>query len=322
MSFALSILLIPLAIFALLLLGGCIWTAALSRKAEKLVPRLGQMQPVRGGAIHYLDLGPRDAPPVVLIHGLSGQLQHFTYGIAPLLEKQWRVIVLDRPGCGYSERDHDKLAALPEQARMIHECLDALQIENPVLVGHSLGGAVALAMALERPERTAALALISPLTHRQPDEMNAFRGLDVSSVPLRHLIGHTIAAPLAQRTAVTVLTEVFRPETWPEDFLARGGGALGLRPKGFIAASADYMEAVGNILSQEQRYANELKTPGGVLFGAEDNLLPPESQGKVMTAFGLHYEAVPGRGHMLPITAPELCADFIWRVADRAANAA
>jgi len=316
MSILLSILLIPLVMIALLLIGAAIWTTMLSRKVEALVPRVGQMQKVRGGAIHYLDLGPREAPAVVLIHGLSGQLQHFTYGVSPLLEKDYRVIVLDRPGCGYSERDSDSLAALPEQARMIYQCLDALGVQNPVLVGHSLGGAVALAMALARPQQTRALALISPLTHTQPDEMDAFRGLDVASPLLRRLIGHTIAAPMAQRTAITVLTEVFRPETWPDDFLARGGGALGLRPKGFISASADYMEAMGGIKSQQGLYAEGLKTPGGVLFGAKDNLLPPDDQGQKMRAFGLHFESVPERGHMLPITAPGLCADFIRRVAE------
>ncbi|MDK3018944.1 alpha/beta fold hydrolase [Pseudodonghicola flavimaris] len=317
MPILLILLLIPVAILALLLLGAALWTASLARMAERLVPRPGQMQKVRGGAIHYVESGNSDAPAVVLIHGLSAQLQHYTYGIVPLLEQQFRVIALDRPGCGYSERDHDTLAALPEQAKMIWEALDALGVETPLLVGHSLGGAVALAMALERPGAASGLALISPLTHRQPEEMDAFRGLDVPSAALRRLIGYTIAAPLAQRTATTVLTEVFRPEAWPDDFLARGGGALGLRPKGFISASADYMAANDGILAQEGRYADELKTPGGVLFGAEDNLLPPDTQGRPMMRYGLHYEAAPGRGHMLPITAPGLCADFIQRMAAR-----
>lgn len=310
-----TILLVPLLLLALLLLAAWLWTLYLGRNVTALVPRAGRMQPVRGGAIHYVDSGRRDAPAVVLIHGLSGQLQHFTYGVADLLKDDFRVIALDRPGCGYSERDSDELAALPEQARMIGECLDALGVENPVLVGHSLGGAVALALALERPRQIRALALIAPLTHQQPETIDAFRGLDIASPLLRRLIGHTIAVPMAQKTATTVLREVFLPEPWPEDFLTRGGGALGLRPKGFISASADFMAANVGILPQQARYATELTTPGGVLFGANDNLLSPDGHGQAMTAFGLHFEAVPERGHMLPITAPELCADFISRMA-------
>lgn len=294
------------------------WTRHLGRNVETLVPQAGQLRPVPGGAIHHVDLGPRGAPAVVLIHGLSGQLQHFTHGVAPLLEQEFRVIALDRPGCGYSTRDGDERAALPEQARMIWALLDELEVARPVLVGHSLGGAVALAMALERPEQAGALALISPLTHPPTEEAGVFQGLAVRSALMRRVIGHTIAVPAARRTAAKVLEEVFRPEPCPEDFLTRGGGALGLRPKGFIAASADYMAANAGIAALQARYADELTAPGGVLFGAEDAVLDPVQHGTPMEGFGLSVETLPDRGHMLPITAPAPCADFIRRMAARA----
>ena len=313
-----NVLIIVILLIAALVAGLVLRTRYLGRDVEKLVPQAGQIRPVDGGAIHYVDLGPREAPVLVLIHGLSGQLQHFTYGVTDLLAQDYRVIALDRPGCGYSSRDSDALAALPEQARMIWALLDALGVERPVLVGHSLGGAVSLAMALERPEGVGALALIAPLTHPQGDEIAAFKGLDVPSPLLRRIIAHTLAVPMAQRTAVAVLNQVFAPEPWPEDFLARGGGSLGLRPKAFIAASTDYMAANTGIEAQAPRYADELKTPGGVLFGAGDNLLPPAQHGAPMEAFGLSCETVAERGHMLPITAPDICADFIRRMAAKA----
>lgn len=308
-------LLLSIALAILILLAAAhLWTRYLARDVEKLVPRAGLVRPVRGGAIHYVDLGPRDAPPLVLIHGLSGQLQHFTYRLAGLLQDDYRVIALDRPGCGYSSRDGDHRAALSEQARMIGEALDGIGIENPVLVGHSLGGAVALAMALDRPEKTRALALLCPLTHPQTDPPEVFKGLDVASPAMRRLIGNTIAVPLASRTAAAVLEEVFRPEPCPEDFLDRAGGALGLRPAGFVTASADYVAANRDIPGQSARYETELKTPGGILYGAEDAVLSPDRQGQPMTAFGLSWETLPERGHMVPITAPEACADFIRRI--------
>jgi len=315
MSIAITVLALLIVAVAALLAVALLWTRHLGRDVETLVPQAGQVQPVPGGAIHFVDLGPRDAPVVVLIHGLSGQLQHFTYGVTDLLTDEFRVIALDRPGCGYSTRDSDDLAALPEQARMIWALLDALGVERPVLAGHSLGGAVALAMAMERAAQTAALALICPLTHRQTGEIEAFKGLEVASPLLRRVIGHTLAVPMAQRTAAEVLEQVFRPEPCPEDFLVRAGGALGLRPRAYIAASADYVAANATISAQQARYAAELKTPGGVLFGAEDNLLPPDRHGAPMTAFGLGHETVAGGGHMLPITAPLACADFIRRMA-------
>ncbi|TDK43833.1 alpha/beta fold hydrolase [Antarcticimicrobium luteum] len=313
-----SILIALILLIAAALAALAAWTRYLGRDVERLVPREGRMQPVPGGAIHYVDLGPREAPVVVLIHGLSGQLQHFTYGVTGLLEQDYRVIALDRPGCGYSTRDSDELAALPEQARMIWALLDALGVGRAVLAGHSLGGAVALAMALERPGQVAALALICPLTHAQGNDIPAFKGLEVASPLLRRAIAHTIAVPMARRTAAAVLEMVFRPDPCPEDFLSRGGGALGLRPKAFIAASADYMAANAGITAQQLRYATDLNTPGGVLFGEADNLLPPDRHGAPMAAHGLGYEEMAGRGHMLPITAPAACADFIRRMAAKA----
>ncbi|MEO1689515.1 MAG: alpha/beta hydrolase, partial [Pseudomonadota bacterium] len=111
---------------------------------------------------------------------------------------------------------------------------------------------------------------------------------------------------------------VFAPEPWPEDFLSHGGGALGLRPKGFITASADMTAVPGAIVPQVARYAEELKTPGGVLYGAKDHVLDPKVHGEPMAAFGLDYEALAGKGHMIPMTEPEACADFIRRMAAKA----
>lgn len=314
----LTILIILFLLIAGPLAAAVLRSRALGREAERLVPQAGEIQPVPGGTIHFVDLGPRDAPVVVLIHGLSGQLQHFTYGVADLLTDDFRVIALDRPGCGYSTRDSDKGAALSQQAQMIWAFLDKLEVDRPVLVGHSLGGAVALAMALERPDQAHALALIAPLTHEQGEESAAFKGLAVASPLKRRMIAHTIAVPMAQRSAAAVLAQVFSPEPCPEDFLVRGGGALGLRPKAFIAASADFMAANTGIAAQQARYATALKTPGGVLFGAADSLLSPARHGAAMERYGLKCEQVAGGGHMLPITVPEICAAFIRRMAAKA----
>jgi pimeloyl-ACP methyl ester carboxylesterase len=309
-----GVVLLILALLLVAILALVLRTRALAAQAERQVPQAGQVAPVPGGAIHFVELGPEGAPPLVLIHGLSGQLQHFTYALAGLLAQEFRVIALDRPGCGYSRRDSDDLASLPEQARMIGAFLDARGIESPVLVGHSLGGAVALALALDRPGKIAALALLCPLTRPVTETPPVFKGLMVTSPGLRRLIGHTLAVPLAHATRDRVLAEVFAPEPAPGDFLTRAGGALGFRPQAFIAASADLIGQMRSLPAQAARHG-DLAVPGGVLFGAEDPILAPETQGAAMRAHGLDFETLPGRGHMIPITAPGDCADFIRRMA-------
>lgn len=312
-----TILSVLLLVLVALLALSIFRTRRMAAEAERQVPQAGEIVPVAGGTVHYLDLGPRDAQTLVMIHGLSGQLQHFTYALAGLLTRKFRVIVVDRPGCGYSLRDSDALADPAEQGRMIGEALDRLGIARPVLVGHSLGGAVSLAMALDRPDRVGALALLCPATQYEEVVPEVFKGLLIKSSAVRRLIGATIAVPMAAATKDRVLGVVFHPEAPSDDFLIGAGGALGLRPEAFVAASSDAvaLRAVGK--AQSARYKDELRIPGGVLFGAADEILSPTAHGHTMQAHGLEFETLEGRGHMIPLTAPQECAEFISRMAAR-----
>ena len=315
MIFAVNAMAYLVFLIGALIVGLHLWTRKLAQDALRAVPQAGRLHPVTGGAIHYVEMGPKDGQPLVLIHGLSAQLQHFTYGITEHLSDTYRIIALDRPGSGYSRRDDDGMAALDIQARMIWQMLDDLGVQHPVIAGHSLGGAVALAMALQRPDDTGALALISPLTHGADGPADVFKGLLVASPTVRRLIGQTIATPMAKLMTDKILTEAFSPEIYPPDFLDRAGAALGLRPEGYISASADIVASGRSIHTQMTRYANELRAPGGVLYGAGDTVLSADREGRVMENYGLSYEELPNRGHMIPISAPADCADFIRRMA-------
>ncbi|MEL0438816.1 alpha/beta fold hydrolase [Phycobacter sp. K97] len=311
MSALSAISLAALALPTALLWAAHLSTRRMAREAEALVPPVGQFHQTPHGRLHYVETGPSKAQPLVFIHGLSGQLQHFTYALADRMAADFRVIALDRPGCGYSTRNSDSLARLPAQAEMIQNLLDAKGIKDPVLVGHSLGGAVSLAMALAAPKKVRGLALLAPLTHPSPGGAEVFKGLIVHSPMMRRLMANTVAIPAAKRTANAVLTQIFAPEVCPEDFLDRAGGILGLRPQSFIAASADATFLYPTIAEQAARYLRELRTPGAVLFGADDAILNAEEQGRAMETFGLKCRIEPGLGHMLPITQPALCEEFI-----------
>lgn len=317
MPILVSIPLFLLTLFAAAVFAAWRKTNRLKKQAETAVPQAGRLVDVDGGRIHFLDLGPRDAPALVMVHGLSGQLQHFTYAMTDPLSQDYRVIALDRPGCGYSDREDDDLAALSEQARMIWDALDKIGVQTPVLVGHSLGGAVSLAMALQRPETISGLALIAPLTHPTDQTAESFKGLMVSSPVLRRILGHTIAVPAAQRTAEAVLTEVFSPEPCPESFLTSAGAALGLRPKAFITASADIVAAHADIVAQAAQYERLRPIAGGVLFGEQDAVISATEHGTPMSAYDFSVTLLPDRGHMLPTTDPDTCIRFVRDIADQ-----
>lgn len=277
------------------------------------MPRRGKMTKVNGGNIHWVEQGVGKS--IVMIHGLGGNLNNFTYALTSELSEEFRTIALDRPGCGWSVRDSALQATLPEQARMIAEFIEAEQLGKPLVVGHSLGGAIAETLALNHPDQVGALALICPATNKVDVLPEAFKGIDVPYPWLIPVIGHTLAGALSLLQEEKVFNEVFKPEPVVPDFLVRGGGILGRRPESFIAAAQDLAqsrESVDDVIGRE----GELKLPIGVLFGASDNILDPLYHGKEFSEkTGTGYAELPNRGHMIPLTAPKECAAFIRKLA-------
>jgi pimeloyl-ACP methyl ester carboxylesterase len=319
MIVAIWIVVALLALIVLLLGGLAIFSAHTARQVEKLLPPRGRFINVDGERIHYLDEG--SGPPLVLIHGLAGQARVFTHSLLDHLKSNHRVIILDRPGCGYSTRAPKSSAAVSAQARTVAAFIEALELERPLVVGHSLGGAVALALALNHPEQVAGLALLAPLTHAPDEIAPLFRGLAISSPFVRHLVGWTSAIPISIRNRAFVLDMAFGPDPVAHDYGTRGGGLLNLRPHSFINASRDLMAAKADVKDMEDRY-HRLTIPVGILFGTADRILDATRHGTAMATKvpGLDLELIEGAGHMIVITAAERSAKFIMRVAQRAAS--
>jgi pimeloyl-ACP methyl ester carboxylesterase len=191
----------------------------------------------------------------------------------------------------------------------------ALNLDRPLIVGHSMGGAIALAVALDYPECVSGLALIAPLTEVVKTPPEPFRALDIRSRLARSIIAWTLAMPFTMLTADWAITRVFAPEKAPPDFATAGGALLGFRPRSFYAASSDLL-AVNNGFAEMIRRYPALRVPVGILFGRGDRLLDYRLHGQAAKEKipNLHLEIVEG-GHMLPVTAPDLVADFIRRIA-------
>jgi pimeloyl-ACP methyl ester carboxylesterase len=257
--------------------GLALFSARTVRQVEQAVPPLGRFIEVDGARIHYLDEG--SGPPLLLIHGLAGQMRHFTYSLLDRLKSDYRVVILDRPGSGYSTRPPQGSAAISAQARTIARFAKALGLERSLIVGHSLGGAIALSLALDHPEQVGGLALIAPATHPQEHVSPVFRALVIRSALLRWLVAWTLATPLSIRNGALALKIVFGPEPVPADFATRGGGLLTLRPRSFIGASRDLVAVVDDFDAMPARYQS-LTVPVGILFGASDRILDPRRTAK------------------------------------------
>jgi pyruvate dehydrogenase E2 component (dihydrolipoamide acetyltransferase) len=131
--------------------------AEAAAQAEAAMPREIEVDGLR---LRYLELGEGASVSVLLLHGFGGDLNTWMF-TQPALAEGRRAIALDLPGHGGSTKefrgaDADTLAAILGQAA------DALGIERMHLVGHSMGGSIAISFALRQPERVATLCLIAP----------------------------------------------------------------------------------------------------------------------------------------------------------------
>jgi pimeloyl-ACP methyl ester carboxylesterase len=306
------------AILALaVLIAGLVWfSASIARKIQTTVPARGRFMKIDGEHIHYVDTGGI-GPAVVMIHALGGNLLHFNYALAGLLAAEFRLILVDRPGSGYSTRAARADATLTAQAAMIAKLIRALGLTRPLVVGHSLGGAIALALALDHPNCAGGLALIAPLTQVQEEVPAALRRLAIRTNAIRNLVAWTLATPLGILKGPAALKEVFAPEAVAPDFPLLAGGLLGLRPRAFYATSSDLVAIKDVLPAYVMRYPS-LDLPLGILFGKADRLLDYRTHGEAMKVScpALELEIIDG-GHMLPMTAPDRCAAIIRRIAAR-----
>jgi pimeloyl-ACP methyl ester carboxylesterase len=275
------------------------WSWHIARKIDAALPAQGHWIDVTGGRIHYVEMGPKDAsgPPVVMIHGILAQLRHFSYALADRIAKDHRVILIDRPGWGHSTIV-GRRPGIGAQADMIAEALDTLGVEKPLVVGHSMGGAVSLALALRHPGLPRGLALIAPYTQPVEKVVDTFRSLLVPE-RLRPIIAWTLSIPLGIKTGKKKAAQAFSPDPVPADFGLKGGGMLALKPASFQSGAFEIAVANAEMQAQAPRYG-EIAMPVAILYGRGDYLLEPALHGETTAAAipGCKLTLVEG-GHML-----------------------
>src|SRR3954470_9165605 len=225
-------LIVPGFIFGLLAAATSIGVA----KLEAAFPPTGQFVEVNGVRLHVVELGlargtPGAEPAVVLIHGASGNLEDMRLALGEKLASSHRVILIDRPGHGWSSRpDCDDCASPARQAELVAGALEQLGVRRAILIGHSWGGAFATAYALAFPERTAGLVLLSAPTHPWPGNPGWHNRLALLPY-LGPLFVRTCVYPLGLLLAASTSRSVFEPQPVPEDYMRRAAILLVLRPK-------------------------------------------------------------------------------------------
>jgi pimeloyl-ACP methyl ester carboxylesterase len=310
---------LTLLVFYWLLAVGALalFNLVLVRFIQSLVPPVGRFVDVSGMRLHLVDSGEKPGqsePPLVFVHGLLGQLNHFSFALAARFPER-RVVLIDRPGSGYSQTAHPQ--TLAAQADVLSETIERLGLRKPLVVGHSFGGAVALALALDHREKLGGLALIAPLTLMVAKPPKPFAALSNRS-RLSLWFGAWTLGPVATLLRSRVARdEVFAPDPMPTHFWNDGGGLLAARPSALLAASSDIVTQPQELPRMTLRYS-ALDLPIGVLFGAGDLVLDPRKQGEGFCAIAPHAKLTQiAGGHMLPVTRPAETEAFIRGVLAR-----
>ncbi|HEY8567454.1 MAG TPA: alpha/beta hydrolase [Beijerinckiaceae bacterium] len=278
--------------------------------AERQHPPIGRRLLIDGIHVHVAEWG--QGSPVVLIHG-NGTMVHdwAVSGLAERLARDHRVIAIDRPGYGYTERPRDRAWTPEAQAALIATTLRRIGVERAVIVGHSWGALTALALGLDHPEMAQGLVLLSGyyVPTVRPDAWAA----SGPAIPgLGDVLRYTIAPPLSAMIAPKLIAKVFAPRPVPARFAKGFPLALALRPFQLRGSAADSALMVPAAARLRDRYA-DLSVPTAILAGDGDGVVDPWRHAIALhqAIEGSTLQILPGLGHMIHYDAQDEIAEAV-----------
>lgn len=303
---------VSLLIAALALVVVTVWRAS-SREAaaEAAYPPTGQFVTVDGKRLHYEMQG--SGPDLVMIHGASGSLRDLTFALRDRLTDRYRVTVVDRPGLGHSDALDD--ASLLAQARFIKAGVAQLGVKDPIVLGQSYGGSVALAWALDGGPK--ALVLVASPSLPWPGKLDIWYRITANPV------GRALVVPLASAFVPdayvrSAIDAVFAPDPVPpgyDDFL---GTPLTLRRETLAANVAQVNALRAELVTMAPRYPS-LTLPVELVHGDADTIVPLAIHSLPLSKLlpNATLTVIPGAGHMPHHSHPDVVIAAIDRAALR-----
>ncbi|MEW6641625.1 MAG: alpha/beta hydrolase [Pseudomonadota bacterium] len=283
---------------------------------ERIHRPSGRLVEVAGGRLHVIDIGPDNGheagPPLVLLHGASSNLQSMRLPIGDRLARRNRVILIDRPGHGFSTRARLDDATPMIQAAMIDEALGKLGVARAIFVVHSLAGTLGPAMALHHATRVAGLVMLAPVTHPWRGSGVAWHDALAAMPLIGPLFAHTVALPAGLPVLEPGARSAFEPQAMPVRYVREAALALLLRPAEFLANAHDRVTLKASVMAQVDRYG-EIAVPTTVIAGDADTIVPINVHARAFVAAVPHARLVElaGVGHMVQNAAPDVVIDAV-----------
>jgi pimeloyl-ACP methyl ester carboxylesterase len=274
----------------------------LAAKAERNNPARGHFVDVDGVRLHYVERGSGE--PLVLLHGNGSMIQDFeSSGLLDMAAAKYRVIAFDRPGYGHTTRPRDRVWSAEAQADLINEALRELGASPAVVLGHSWGASVAIALALRHPASVRALVPASGYYFPTP-RVDAVAASGPAIPILGDILRYTVAPLLGRALWPALMRKIFGPAKVPAKFTNGFPKELALRPSQLRASAAESALMVPEAWAASEDYA-ALQMPVVIVAGARDRLIDPAKQSaRLHEAIGhSSFHAIPGAGHMIHQTA-------------------
>ena len=288
-----------------------------TRRAESANPPMGKFLEVDGVRLHYIVRGR--GSPVVLLHGNGALVQDMVLSdLVKRLAKKHRVFVFDRPGYGYSTRPRGRGWTPEAQAALLSKAFAELGIEQPVVLGHSWGALVAMALALDHPQAVKSLVLASGYFYPTARADVVF--LSQPAIPgLGDLMRFTISPLLVRLMWPALMRKIFGPNPMPAAFEGFPKW-LALRPETIRAAAVETSMLIPAAARLSKRYS-DVSVPTMIVAGDADRLITTSRQSERLhrDVVGSTLHVVPGVGHMVHHIAPDAVMAAIGKATATAA---
>ncbi|ACE92723.1 probable esterase/hydrolase protein [Rhizobium etli CIAT 652] len=291
-----------------------------ARRFEQAYPNIVELTDIGGyrmNAVHIRRPEQADLPPLVFIHGASGNLLDQLVAFRTALEGRAEMLFVDRPGHGYSERGGPENAVPSGQADAIARLMEARGIERAIIVGHSFGGAITATFGLRHPEKTAGLLFLAPATHPWPGGIDWYYHVATAPV-VGWLFNHAIVVPLGLSRLERGTLNVFRPNPRPLDYIERTGPSLVLRPRTFRNNATDFKRLLAYLKEQSPLYS-QITAPTVIITGDSDEIVWEHlhSRGLARDIAGSELITVRGVGHKPDYLATDVAIAAMEKIAGK-----
>lgn len=280
-----------------------------ARETERTHPATGKFVDVSGVRMHYIERGT--GPSIVLVHGNASSAEDFVAsGIVAKLAAHHRVIAFDRPGFGYSQRPRGVDWTAIRQADLLDDAIRALEIVDPIVVGHSFGSLVAIALGIGFPRSAKALVLMSGYYY--PTMPFAMSPIAIAATSFaRDIARYTVEPMFAHLTSAVTSKMLFAPAPVATSFGA-DPLAMSRRPSQIRATDEDALFMESDARKLEARYG-EIALPVVVLAGDGDAIVDTSAQSRRLARELVRgtFVSIPSAGHMIHYTDPARVVDAI-----------